>query len=819
MQPAFARRVASSRSLLRQQPSLRTNRPSSSSSSSYICNDCLRKSSRRIGARYLHQGVTSFPPPSSIDPRIPTTTTTYSSSSNDLKHDDTLLRSIFDSPEAYKSFTSRSQKPHTGLFQNRFLTTPNGFIIFANSCLKKAKRVVDRVSRATSQEDHIRIIKDLDRLSDLLCRVLDLADFIRNTHPDEKFVMAADKAFQSVYEYMNILNTTTDLYTSLKAAMYNPAVVSHWDETSRAVGRTLLLDFEKSGINLPDKSKRRFVSLSNDISRLGRDFVSNAAAANPYITFKREELAGMQPWTINSLSRITNSGIVYLPVRGSVAHHALQTVKDEEVRYKIWKEQQTAPKQQIALLENLLKKRAELARLVRRESHSAVTLADKMARSPEAVTTFLHSMLSHTRPLADKEISNIISQKSKSTGTPTSRIYAYEKDYYLHQVVEHQRTRLGGDPDISSYFSLGTVMQGLSRLFTNLYGIRLLPRETSPGEIWNPDVRRLDVISDTEGHIAVVYCDLFQRDGKNPNPAHFTVRCSRAIDEEEIIEERLEEGGGDGMATARNKEGVLYQLPTIALICDFSTPPGSSTPLLSFHEVTTLFHEMGHAIHSIIGRTKFHEVAGTRCPTDFAEFPSILMEHFARSPQVLSLFARHYKTDAALPTELLNRRLAVSKTMENCETYQQVLLALLDQELHSAKALETGFDSTAVYRGLEKKYGLFPAGRPGSLQSQEGGEEEEAGSWQGYFTHLFGYGGLYYSYMLDKAIADKVWKEVFVHNPVSRDAGERYKDEVLRWGGSRDPWKCIGRLLKREDLVEDAEGRMEEVGRWGAEAA
>ncbi|KAK6521073.1 Mitochondrial intermediate peptidase [Arthrobotrys conoides] len=802
MQPSLARRMAS-RSLWRHK-SLIPSITRSATNQNYICNDCLRKS-RRIGARYLHQGVT--PTPSIGDPRIPPTIPPVVNSTSTDKHDDALLRSIFDSPDAYKSFSSRTPKPRTGLFQNRFLTTPKGFIVFANSCLKKARRVVDRVSRASSQEDHIRIIKDLDRLSDLLCRVLDLSDFIRNTHPDPDFVSAADKAFQSVYEYMNILNTTTDLYTSLKAAMFNPVVVEHWDEVSKSVGRTLLADFEKSGINLPDNSKRRFVSLSNDIYRLGRDFVNAASTANPYITFTRDKLNGMQPWTLNNLSRITNSGIVYLPVRGPVAHHALQTVKDEEVRYKIWKEQQTAPKQQITLLENLLRKRAELARLVGRESHSAVTLADKMARSPEAVTTFLHSMLSHTRPLADKEVSAITNQKAKLHNLTNPTVYAFEKDYYLHQVIEQQKSVLG-DPDISSYFSLGTVMQGLSRLFTRLYGIRLVPRETAPGEIWNDDVRRLDVISDSEGHIAVVYCDLFQREGKNPNPAHFTVRCSRAIDEEEIIEEKLEEGEGDGMATARNKDGVLYQLPTIALICDFSTPAGSSTPLLGFNEVTTLFHEMGHAIHSIVGRTKFHEVAGTRCPTDFAEFPSILMEHFARSPEVLSLFARHYRTDAPLPQELLQKRVKIGKLMENSETYQQVLLALLDQELHSPQALEKSFNSTQIYRNLDKVYGLFP--------HMEG---EEGGSWQGYFTHLFGYGGLYYSYMLDKAIADKVWKEVFVKDPVSRDAGERYKQEVLRWGGSRDPWKCIGRLLRREDLVEDAEGRMEEVGRWGAEVA
>ncbi|KAF3917891.1 Saccharolysin [Dactylellina cionopaga] len=806
MQPAFTNRVAS-RTLWRQQFSLSAlSRPTTKQN--YICNNCLRRYRTAAGSRYLQQEASTAS--TSIDTRAVSSTIPLQQhphfESVD-KQDDALLRAIFDSPDAYRAFSS-SKRSRTGLFQNRYLTSPNGFIIFANSSLKKAKKVAERVTAASSKDDLVRVVKDLDRLSDLLCRVLDLADFVRSTHPNGDFVEAADRAYINVYEYMNILNTTSGLYKTLKRAMKDPEVVSHFGEAEKAVGRTLLSDFEKSGINLDDRSKRKFVSLSNDISRLGREFVNTASAAVPYIPFDATQLAGMEPWTVAKLSKMSNTGKVYLPARGPVAHHALQTATDVEVRATIYKEQQTASDRQIVLLEELLRKRGALANLVGRESHAAVTLVDKMARSPEAVTAFLNSMLNRTRPLAMKELDKVKEVKKQYTNQENVELYPWDKDFYLHKLVEMQKRQFG-DPDVSAYFSLGTVMQGLSRLFTRLYGVRLVPRETAPGEIWNNDVRRLDVISEDEGHIAVVYCDLFQRPEKNPNPAHFTVRCSRALDEEEIEEYGLESGGGDGMATARNKDGVLYQLPTIVLICDFSTPAGSSTPLLGFHEVTTLFHEMGHAIHSILGRTKYHEVAGTRCPTDFAEFPSILMEHFARSPEVLSLYARHYLTDQPLPEDLIRKRLTYSPMMEHNETYQQVVFSLLDQELHSAQALGPSFDSTQIYRNLEAKHTLFVGSRDAAL----------ATSWQGYFTHLFGYGSLYYSYMLDKCIADKVWKEVFRADPVNRIAGEKYKEEVLKWGGSRDPWKCIGKLLDREDLAEEGGKRMEEVGKWGLEAS
>ncbi|KAK6354911.1 Mitochondrial intermediate peptidase [Orbilia brochopaga] len=766
----------------------------------FICSSCLRRyhisRSLQQEAPVAATSVPPLPPPPPVD--VSTATST---------HDDKLLRDIFDSPRAYKAFSSGSRKPPTGLFHNRYLHSPEGFIEFANVCLAKARKLSQSICGASTLNQQVTIIRKMDQLSDTLCRVVDLADFTRNTHPDPRFVQAADVAYNTVYNYMNELNTTTGLYTALKAAMTDSRVAEqgHFGEVERAVGGILLADFEKSGITLGSREKKRFVRLSSDISRVGREFVNEASTAMPYLPFQKSQLDGMDPWTLSRLSKMTNSGKVYLPARGSIAQLALQTVKDAEVRYKLYKEQQTASDRQINLLEDLLRTRAELARLVGRTSHAEVTLADKMARTPEAVTAFLSSMLAHTKPLAAQEMAEIARVKREHTGV-AAELYAWDKDFYLHKLVERRKAQ-HGSPDLSAYFSLGTVMQGLSRLFTRLYGVRFVPAQTAPGEIWNDDVRRLDVVSDSEGHIAVVYCDLFQRPEKSPNPAHFTVRCSRHITKAEALEEGFYEGGdgGDGMALARvGPQRHIYQLPTIALICDFSTPPGSSAPLLALHEVTTLFHEMGHAIHSILGRTKYHEVAGTRCATDFAELPSILMEHFARSPAVLSLFARHHVTDEPLPPALLAQRLAASSQLEHSETYQQVLLSLLDQRLHGPIAAERNFSSTAVYAALEAEHSLLPP-VPGT-------------SWQGYFSHLFGYGGLYYSYMLDKAIADRVWREVFAADPLSREAGERYRDKVLQWGGGRDPWKCLGLLLGREDFETQVTGRMEEVGRWSQEA-
>lgn len=311
-----------------------------------------------------------------------------------------------------------------------------------------------------------------------------------------------------------------------------------------------------------------------------------------------------------------------------------------------------------------------------------------------------------------------------------------------------------------------------------------------------------------------MYCDLFSRPGKSPNPAHFTLRCSRAIRSDEVAEyadapqpfSSPMEAATDGMAHSIDKStGTVYQLPTIALICDFSRPTNtrSNKPaLLSFRDVQTLFHEMGHALHSMLGRTNLQNVSGTRCATDFAELPSVLMEQFAFNPHVLGLWARHWEDDRPLPYGLVKDRLNVEKRMAGAETEAQILLAFLDQEYH-AHPWAADQDSTATYHDLYNKYSSVP---------------EPAGTaWQGFFGHLYGYGATYYSYLFDRAIAGRVWSRVFGdgERALDREMGEKYKNEVLRWGGARDGWKCVAGVLGDPKLAGGGEEAMREVGRWG----
>ncbi|KAI5853510.1 hypothetical protein BZA05DRAFT_372750 [Tricharina praecox] len=717
--------------------------------------------------------------------------------------DDKTLREIFDNAELWSQFLRKSGDPtatRTGLFHNKDLTSPLGFRKYASRTLSKAKALVEQIVNASTREELARVVLDLDRLSDLLCRVIDMSDFVRATHPDRKIVAAANEAYAAMFEYMHVLNTTTGLYTTLKRALQDPEVGKRWTDDERTVAEILFKDFEKSGINLPGYVRKRWVELTSEIAELGAGFVNEMEPEKAVLEFESSRMRGMDPMVVREL---TSRGKIRIPTVGMAANHALRTVEDPAVRRELYLANHTSSKKQIGVLEKLLKRRTELATLVGCESFGQHTLMDKMAGTPDAVMQFLEALATANLPAAQAEF-NTLTKLKRDQGI-AGTLEPWDRDYYASKLTFALRDRSKSDHDLSAYFSLGTVMQGLSRLFTRLYGVRFIPREPSPGETWNSDVRRLDVVSESDGPIAVVYCDLFERMGKNPNPAHFTVRCSRHIPESEIAESALlGERADDGMASAiRAGTSDLYQLPTIALICDFPRPINRKPTLLNFREVQTLFHEMGHAVHSMLGRTSLHNVAGTRCATDWAELPSVLMEHFARDPTVLSLFARHYSTDEPLPYAQLQHRLARDELLEASETRHQILLALLDQHYYTSLPLARDFSSTAIYRQVERQYSLLP--------------HADGTSWQGFFGHLYGYGATYYAYLFDRAIAAKVWRDVFELDPLQRESGEKFSEEVLRWGGARSGWKCLAGVLGREEISEGGEEAMREVGRWGRE--
>lgn len=765
-----------------------------------------------------------------------------------INHDDATLREIFDSPTAWNAFKASSQAADgkkVGLFRNAYLTNPQGFLQFTHASLSKAQRIVEKVARASTLDEYRAIVRDLDRLSDLLCRVIDLCDFVRTTPPDQYTQQAANEAWATTYQYMNQLNTTTVLNDQLGVAMANPDVVSGWTEEERTVAEMLKLDFTKSAVNLPQASRDRFVDLSQQISEVGTHFVDTMAPAEAWVSLPSTACRGLDPVVA---SRFTRGKTLRLPSVSSEGALALRTIQDEASRKRIYYASRTASNSSVRLLEQMLGLRSELAQLAGFDSYAHMALRDRMmAKTPESVNQFLLALSRSNAPLVEREVQDLVAAKRRAQhAAEVPTLNPWDRDFYmsalrqaagaplLDQADEAAGQRLvpkKRDGPLSHYFSLGTVMQGLSRLFQRLYGIRFVPRETPPGETWHPDVRRLDVVSDTEGHVAVLYCDLFYRDDKSPNPAHFTVRCSREIAPEEIEEAAAtsadsgltpEAAANDGMATSKDRTtGAVKQLPTIALVCDFARSNGgggggvasifggaskSKPALLTYHEVETLFHEMGHAVHSVLARTSLQTVAGTRCATDLAELPSTLMEQFVADPQVLALFARHYETDAPVDYEQVVEGLRRARRFEGLDDENQIVLAMLDQAYHGTTPV--GNNSTEIFHNLQR-----------AVMAGGGPVDPNGTCWQGFFGHLFGYGSTYYSYLFDRVLAERVWRVVFnggqEGGALKRENGEHLRESLLRHGGGRDPWRCVSDALRDGRLAAGDEAAMALVGSWG----
>ena len=774
----------------------------------WSCRQCVRRlnlqSSRRL---------------SPLEPRASVDSIPAASSTQRNRIDDDILRRVFDSPPFWREFSQQQRSPakRAGLVQNEYLVSPDGFREYANATLRKCQELVGKVLGASTVDEYRSMARDLDRLSDLLCRVIDLADFIRMIHHDARVQAAATQAYALMFEYMNVLNTTTGLHEQLGKAAANPEVNSHWSQGEKMVAHILIKDFSNSAIHMPPNERQRFVDLSNDISELGSIFANSAEPAKAQVTVNTSSLRGLDPVVIQQIKKWNLTASV--PTTGIIPRLALRTVHDEDTRRKIYLAAKTSSKPQVQRLETLLSMRAELAKLSGYPSYGHMALGDKMAKTPEAVFNFLTALAASNREPVQEELSRLQRMKGPSLLQP------WDHDYYVQQrVFEYTRAHKSRALSvIPEFFSLGTVMQGLSRLFDRLYGVRLVPGETESGETWNPDVRRLDVVDESDRRIAVIYCDLFTRPGKNPHPAHFTLRCSREISTMEIAESAaLARHPNDGMATAVDRETeTLRQLPVIALLCDFADPHegrmGTRPALLTMFSVRTLFHEMGHAVHSVLGQLPLQSISGTRCATDFAELPSVLMESFATAPDVLGLYARHWQTDEPLSESAMlrmeqdsNAHGSIHGGMDN---EAQIVMALVDQAYHSIpSSAASAIDSTKIYHDVSSRYSGLPD------------PSDPPTSWQGFFGHLYGYGAMYYSYIFDRAIANKIWTDVFKagKSSVDREAGERYKKEVLRWGGGRNGWDCVAGVLGKDNpsnadgrLAEGGEDAMREVGRWG----
>ncbi|XP_043431208.1 mitochondrial intermediate peptidase isoform X2 [Prionailurus bengalensis] len=571
------------------------------------------------------------------------------------------------------------------------------------------------------------------------------ADFVKIAHPEPAFREAAEEACTSIGTAVEKLNTNVELYRSLQKLLADKKLVDSLDPETRRVAELFMFDFEISGIHLDKEKRKRAVDLNVKILDLSNTFLTGT-------NFPNKIEKHLLPEHIHQNFVVAGNHVI---VDGLHAESPDDLVR--EAAYKIFLYPNAG---QLRCLEELLSNRDLLAKLVGYSTYSHRALQGTIAQSPETVMQFLEKLSEKLSERTIRDFEMIRGMKMK-LNPRNSELMPWDPPYYSG-VIRAERYNI--EPSLyCPFFSLGACMEGLNTLFGRLLGITLYAEQPAKGEVWCEGVRKLAVVHESEGLLGYIYCDFFQRAGKPHQDCHFTIR------------------GG------RLKEDGDYQLPVVVLMLNLPHPSRNLPTLLTPAMMENLFHEMGHAMHSMLGRTRYQHVTGTRCPTDFAEVPSILMEYFANDHRVVSQFARHYQTGQALPKNMVSRLCESKKVGAAADMQLQVFYAALDQIYHGKHPL-TASTTDILRETQEKFYGLPYV--PNT-------------AWQLRFSHLVGYGAKYYSYLMSRAVASMVWKECFRRDPFNRTAGERYRREMLAHGGGKEPMLMVQGMLQKCPSIDD----------------
>ncbi|XP_063570794.1 mitochondrial intermediate peptidase-like isoform X6 [Pongo abelii] len=470
------------------------------------------------------------------------------------------------------------------------------------------------------------------------------------------------------------LNTNVDLYQSLRKLLADKKLVDSLDPETRRVAELFMFDFEISGIHLDKEKRKRAVDLNVKILDLSSTFLMGTNFPNKIEKHLLPE----------HIRRNFTSAGDHIIIDG--LHAESPDDLGREAAYKIFLYPNAG---QLKCLEELLSSRDLLAKLVGYSTFSHRALQGTIAKNPETVMQFLEKLSDKLSERTLKDFEMIRGMKMK-LNPQNSEVMPWDPPYYSG-VIRAERYNI--EPSLyCPFFSLGACMEGLNILLNRLLGISLYAEQPAKGEVWSEDVRKLAVVHESEGLLGYIYCDFFQRADKPHQDCHFTIR------------------GG------RLKEDGDYQLPVVVLMLNLPRSSRSSPTLLTPGMMENLFHEMGHAMHSMLGRTRYQHVTGTRCPTDFAEVPSILMEYFANDYRVVNQFARHYQTGQPLPKNMVSRLCESKKVCAAADMQLQVFYATLDQIYHGKHPLRSS--TTDILKETQEKFYGLPYG-PDTFLSAE----------------------------------------------------------------------------------------------------
>jgi peptidyl-dipeptidase Dcp len=514
-------------------------------------------------------------------------------------------------------------------------------------------------------------------------------------------------------------------------------------------------EFVLNGAQLPDDKKSQMKKLNEEEALLSAKFSNMLLAGakkSSLAVSDKNELAGLSQGEIDAAAKAASDakmdGKWLLPLQNTTQQPALQSLTNRATREKLfaasWNRNELSDSndtRQIVL--RLTKIRADKAALLGFADYATWKLQDQMAKTPQAVESFFNQLIPAATAKARGEAQDL--QNVIKLEKDTFALQPYDWNFYAEK-IRKQKYNLD-ESEVKQYFVLDSVLQnGVFYAANLLYGITFKERKDIP--VYQKDVRVFEVFEENGTPVGLFYCDYFKRDNKS---------------------------GGAWMDNMVSQSYLLGTKPVIYNVCNFAKPADGQPALISFDDVTTMFHEFGHALHGFFADQKFHSLSGAATPRDFVEFPSQFNEHWALYPSVLTHYAKHYKTQAVIPQTLIDKIKKAATFNQGYALTEIISAADLDMQWHTVKPNAAPTDVDKFEKEALQKTGLNLSEVPPRYRST-------------YFLHIWanGYAAGYYAYLWTEMLDDDAYSWFEENGGLTRANGQRFRNMVLSRGNTED---------------------------------
>ncbi len=600
-------------------------------------------------------------------------------------------------------------------------------------------------------------IEAMEKSGDLLTRVQRVFFNMTSAHTNDKIQEIQAELAPKLAAHSDNIMLNRDLFQRVEV-IYNQLDELDLSPEARKLVEDTHRDFIRAGAQLNEQQQSRMREINERISELTTKFQENLLAMTrerSVVVDDADLLDGLSSDRISAARQSAENrgyeGKYLLSITNTTRQPVLTSLNNRDMRQRVWEasafrgvgEDGGIDTRPIVL--ELTELRAERAALLGYTNYAEYALEPQTAQTPDYVLEMLEGLFPSVIANADSEAEQI-QQMMREDGIEDD-LQPWDWEYYAEKVRKAKYDI--DESEVRPYFELNRVLEdGVFYTMNRLYGITFEERHDIP--VYQEDVRVFNVYDHDGEQLGLFYADYFERDSKR---------------------------GGAWMSSFVVQSHLLDQKPVIVNVLNIPPPAEGDPALISFSNVTTLFHEMGHAVHGLFSDVTYPSLAGTSVPRDFVEFPSTFEEDWAIHPEVLANYAVHYETGEQIPQELLDRVIAAREFNQGFDTYEYLGATMVDMEWHLLGIGENfeeidveEFENSALVR-----YGLDDPAIPPRYKSP-------------YFAHIFagGYSANYYAYIWSEVLAADAFAFMEEQGGLTRENGDRYRHHILSRGGSAD---------------------------------